>query len=109
MICLWLCLSGTVPFRGKFYCTFCNGSKKHHPLKCPLLGELGLKITEVGGQSGGVTRGSSLGAGKVKPASASPPAAAPLIPDSGSTSAPAGLTVAVETDDGRDKSSVDNF
>ena len=39
--------------RGDFYCAFCSGKDKHHPLKCPLLGELGLKIIEVGGQGGG--------------------------------------------------------
>ena len=27
---------------GNFYCAFCNGKEKHHPTKCPLLGELGL-------------------------------------------------------------------
>ncbi len=59
--------------RGNFYCVFCNRNNKHHPLKCPLLGELGLKIIEVGGQGSGATPGSSSGAGKVKPASASPP------------------------------------
>ncbi len=71
--------------RGGFYCMFCSGKDKHHSLKCPLLGELGLKIIEVGGQVGGATLGSSLhgspgsGAlGGVKPASSSPPAAAPL-------------------------------
>jgi hypothetical protein len=56
-----------------------------------------------------------LGAGKVKPASASPPAAAPaavvspLVPNSGSTSAPTGLTAAVEPDNGRDESPANNF
>jgi hypothetical protein len=108
--------------RGDFYCAFCSGKDKHHPLKCPLLGELGLKIIEVGGQGGGATSGSSLrgssgsGAlGGVKPASPSPPAAAPAaivsppVPVSGSTSAPAGLTAAVKPDNGGDKSSADKF
>jgi hypothetical protein len=107
---------------GDFYCAFCSGKHKHHPLKCPLLGELGLKIIEVGGQGGGATSGSSLrgssgsGAlGGVKSASPSPPAAAPAavvsppVPVSGSTSAPTGLTAAVELDDGRDESSADEF
>ena len=31
---------------GKFYCAFCNGKEKHHPIKCPLLGELGLKLID---------------------------------------------------------------
>ncbi len=35
--------------RGNFYCVFCNRNNKHHPLKCPLLDELGLKIIEVSG------------------------------------------------------------
>ncbi len=108
--------------RGDFYCPFCSGKDKHHPLKCPLLGELGLKIIEVGGQGGGATLGSSLRgssgsgtSGGVKSASPSLPVAAPaavvspLVPVSGSTSAPAGLTVAVEPDDGGDESSADAF
>jgi hypothetical protein len=100
---------------GNFYCAFCNRNDKHHPLKCPHLGELSLKIIEVGGQGSGDMLGSSLGAGKVKPASASPPAAAPTvvvsppIPNSGSTSTPAGLTAAVEPDNGGDKSLADDF
>ncbi len=81
-----------------------------------------MKIIEVGGQGGGATLGSSLhgssgsGAlGGVKSASPSPLAAAPTavvsppVPVSGSTSAPAGLTAVVETDDGGDKSSADKF
>ncbi len=108
--------------RGDFYCAFSSGKDKHHPLKCPLLGELGLKIIEVGGQGGGAMSGSSLhgssgsgASGGVKPASPSPPAAAPaavlspLVPVFGSTSAPAGLTAAVEPDNGRDESSADKF
>jgi hypothetical protein len=100
---------------GSFYCTFCNRNNKHHPLKCPLLVELGLKIIEAGGQGGGAMPGSSSGAGKVKPASASPLAAAPTavvsppVPNSGSTFTPAGLTVAVEPDNGGDESLTDNF
>jgi hypothetical protein len=42
---------------GNFYCAFCNGKERHHPTKCPLLGELGLKLIEIGGG----TCGSSLG------------------------------------------------
>jgi hypothetical protein len=108
--------------RGDFYCAFCSGKDKHHPLKCPLLGELGLKNIEVGGQGGGATSGSSLhgssgssASGGVKPASPYPPAAAPaavvppLVPVSGSTSAPAGLMAVVEPDDGGDESSLDEF
>ncbi len=108
--------------RGDFYCPFCSGKDKHHPLKCPLPGELGLKIIEVGGQGDGATSGSSLcgssgssASGGVKSASPSPPAAAPAavvsppVPVSGSTSAPAGLTAAVEPEDGGDKSSADKF
>ncbi len=113
----WCC-----SLRGDFYCIFCSGKDKHHPLKCPLLGELGLKIIEVGGQGGGATSGfSSRGSsgsgalGGVKPASPFPPVAAPAavvsppVPVSGSTSAPAGLMAAVEPEDGGDESSVDKF
>jgi hypothetical protein len=108
--------------RWGFYCAFCSGKDKHLPLKYSLFGELGLKIIEVGGQGGGATLGSSLrdssgsGAlGGVRPASSSPPVAAPAavvpppVPVSGSTSAPAGLTVAVKLDNGGDESSADKF
>ncbi len=108
--------------RGDFYCALCNGKDKHHPLKCPLLGELGLKIIKVGGQGGGATSGSSLrgssgsgAVGEVKPASPSPLVAAPaavvspLVPVSGSTSTPTGLMAAVKPDDGGDESSADKF
>ncbi len=101
--------------QGNFYCMFCKRNNKHHPLKCPLLCKLDHKIIEVGGQGSGATPGSSSGAGKVKPASASPPAAAPAVvvsppvPNAGSTSAPAGLTAAVEPDDGGDESLADNL
>jgi hypothetical protein len=108
--------------RRDIYCAFCSGKDKHPHLKCPLLSELGLKIIEVGGHGGGATSRSSLhgssgsGAlGGVKPASPSPPAAAPAavvsppVPVSGSTSTPAGLTAAVKPDDGGDESSADKF
>ena len=98
---------------GNFYCAFCNGKEKHHPTKCPLLGELGLKLIDV---SGG-TRGSSLGStplasarGGVPPAM--PPTAAPaaVVPPPasalGSQSAPAGLRATVEAGD---ESSMDSF
>jgi hypothetical protein len=114
----WWCHS----LRGSFYCAVCNRNNKQHPLKCPYLGELGLKIIEVGGQGGGAKPGSSLGgssvssaSGGVKPTSSSPPAAAPTVVvsppvlDSGSTSASAELMVAVEPDNDRDKSLVDDF
>ena len=91
--------------RGGFYCAFCSGKEKHHPLKCPLLGDLGLKIIQVGGgKDGGSSSGSGgLGAGPLggtTPLSSTPPAAAPAAvcpppaaPASGSASAPAGLTL----------------
>ncbi len=44
-----------------FYCVFCNSSGKHHSLKCPLLGDMGLKIIEVRGQGDGTMPGLSLG------------------------------------------------
>jgi hypothetical protein len=45
--------------KGGFYCSFCHSKDKHHPLKCPMLAELNLKLIEVGGgSSGGVGIGS---------------------------------------------------
>ena len=107
--------------RGGFYCAFCSGKEKHHPLKCPLLGDLGLKIIQVGGgKDGGSSSGSGgLGAGTLDgttPSSSTPPAAAPAAvspppaaPASGSASAPAGLTAAVEPDEVGEEDSADDF
>ena len=106
--------------RGGFYCAFCSSKEKHHPFKCPLLGDLGLKIVEVGGGKGGKSSSGSGGSGDgtsggSAPSSA-PPAAAPAavspppaVPDSGSASAPAGLTAAVEPDEVGDEDSADDF
>ncbi len=105
---------------GGFYCAFCSGKEKHHPLKCPLLGDLGLKIIKVGGSKrGGASSGSGgSGAGALgssTPSSSSPPAAAPAAvsppaaPASGSSSAPAGLTAAVEPEDVGEEDSADDF
>jgi hypothetical protein len=107
--------------RGCFYCAFCSGKEKHHPLKCPLLGDLGLKIIQVGGgKVGGSSSGlGGLGAGTsggTTPLSSTPPAAAPAAvipppaaPALGSASAPAGLTAAVEPDEVGDEDSADDF
>jgi hypothetical protein len=46
--------------KGDFFCAFCSSKGKHHPLKCPLLGKLGLKIINVSGQGCGGTPGASL-------------------------------------------------
>lgn len=107
--------------RGNFYCAFCSSKEKHHPLKCPLLGDLNLKIITVGGGKGDGTSsgtGSSCGSssGGPSPSSSSPPTAAPAtvspapaVPDSGSPSAPAGLTAAVVPEAVGDEDSDDDF
>ena len=106
--------------RGGFYCAFCSGKEKHHPFKCPLLGDLGLKIIEIGGGKGGKASSGSCGSGAgtsggSKPSS-TPPAAAPAavspppaVSDSGSASAPAGLTAAVEPEEVGDEDSAEDF
>ncbi len=98
---------------GNFYCAFCNGKEKHHPTKCPLLGELGLKLIDVSGGTCGSSLGSTPSAGARGGAPpATPPTAAPaaVVPPpasaSGSPSAPAGLTATVEAGD---ESSTDSF
>ena len=98
---------------GNFYCALHNRNEKHHPTKCPLLGELGLKLIDVSGGN----RGSSLGSTPLAGAQGgappvTPPVAAPVavIPPpasaSGSPPAPAGLTATVEPGD---ESSTDSF
>jgi hypothetical protein len=98
---------------GNFYCAFCNGKEKHHPIKRPLLGELGLKLIDVSDNN----HGSSLGSTPLASAQGglppvTPPAAAPVAVisppalASGSPSAPAGLTAMVEAGD---ESSMDSF
>ncbi len=100
---------------------FLQWKEKHHPLKCPLLGDLGLKIIKVGGgKKGGSSLGSG-GSGAVNlggstPLSSTPPAAAPAAvspppaaSDLGSASAPAGLMAAVEPEDVGDEDSADDF
>ena len=46
--------------KGNFYSAICNGKEKHHPTKCPLFGELGLKLIDVSGGGRGGTQGSSV-------------------------------------------------
>ncbi len=89
-----------------FCCAFCNRKEKHHPLKCPLLGELDLKLIDISGGNHGSSLGSTPLAGAQGGApSATPPAAAqaavipPPAPASGSPSAPAGLMATVEEGD----------
>ena len=96
-----------------FCCAFCNRKEKHHPLKCPLLGELDLKLIDISGGNHGSFLGSTPLAGTQGAAlPATPPAAAPAAvvpppaPALGSPSAPAGLTATV--DEG-DESSMDSF
>jgi hypothetical protein len=98
---------------GNFYCAFCNRKEKHHPTKCPLLGELGLKLIDISGGNHGSFLGSTPLAGRQGGAlPATPPVAAPAAvvpppaPALGSPSAPAGLTATVEEGD---ESSMDSF
>ncbi len=98
---------------GNFYCAFCNGKEKHHPTKCPLLGELGLKLIDVSGGNPGFSLGSTPSGGAQGGAlPIPPPAAAPaavVLPPalaSGSPSAPAELTA---TEEAGDESSTDSF
>ena len=63
---------------GNFYCAFCNRKEKHHPVKCLLLGELGLKLIDISGGNCGSSLGSTPSAGaKGGAPPATPPAAAP--------------------------------
>ena len=63
---------------GNFYCAFCNGKEKHHPTKCPLLGELGLKLIDVSGGNRGSSSGSTpLAGAQGGTPPAMPPATAP--------------------------------
>ncbi len=108
--------------RGDFYCAICNGKKKHHPTKCPLLSELGLKLITVGGGGRGGKPGSSSGSPPLagvsdgpKPGALVPPAAAqtavvsPPTLGLGSPSAPAGLTATVKEGNAGDESSMERF
>jgi hypothetical protein len=108
--------------RGDFYCAICNGKEKHHPTKCPLLGELGLKLIAVGGGGRGGKPGASLGSppsagasAGPKPGALVPPAAAQAAVVSppalalGSPSAPVDLTATVEEGDAGNKSSTESF
>ena len=113
----WRCL-----LKGNFYCAFCSSKEKHHPLKCLLLGQLGIKIIDISGQGGGGTPGAPTGtpplAGasgrskqKAPPPTAAAPAAAVSLPAlaSGSSSTPAGLMAAVEENARDDGSSLDSL
>jgi hypothetical protein len=99
---------------GNFHCAFCNGKEKHHPLKCPLLGELGLKlIIDISGGNQGSSLGSTPLAGAqggALPATSQVAAQAAVVPPlalaSGSPSALAGLTATMEEGD---ESSMDSL
>ena len=101
--------------KGGFYCAFCSGKEKHHPLKCPLLGDLGLKIIEVGGSKGAKAPSEPGSSNSGNSKGATPPAAAPAAvnpppaTDSGSDSAPSGLTAAVVPEKVGDEDSADDF
>ena len=63
-----------------FYCAFCNGKEKHHPLKYPLSGELGLKLIDISGGNCGSSLDSTPLAGVQGGAlPATPLAAAPAV------------------------------
>ncbi len=98
---------------GNFYCAFCNGKEKHHPIKFPLLGELGLKLIDISGDNRGSSLGSTPSTGvqggalPATPLVAAPTAVIPPpAPALGSPSAPAGLTAKVKEGD---ESSTDSF
>jgi hypothetical protein len=102
--------------KGGFYCAFCNSKEKHHPYKCPLLEELGLKLVKVGCQGGGEQLGGSATAGTpCKPPTEASFALAPTfvgsppVPAPGLASAPVGLTAAVIQDVGGNESSTNSF
>jgi hypothetical protein len=48
---------------GGFYCAVCHSKEKHHPLKCPMLVALNLKLIKVRGSSGGTGADSKSPAG----------------------------------------------
>jgi hypothetical protein len=108
--------------RGDFYCAICNGKEKHHPTKCLLLGELGLKLITVGGGGRGGKPGASLGSppsagasATPKPGALVPPVAAqaavvsPPVLALGSPSVPAGLMATVEEGNASDESLMESF
>ena len=108
--------------KGGFYCTFCTSKEKHHPIKCPLLGQLGLKLINISGQGGSSTLGASIGTSLLAGASRGskhggpPPPVAALVAvvsppalASGSSSAPVGLNAAVEENAADDKNSTASF
>ncbi len=105
-----------------FYCAFSSSKEKHHPLKCPLLGQLGLKLIDISNQGGGGMPGAPTGtpplagaSGGSKHGAPPPPAATPAalvsMPAlaSGSSSALAGLTAAVEKNAVDNENSLDSF
>jgi hypothetical protein len=96
--------------RGGFYCAFCHSKEKHHPLKCPMLAELNLKLIEVGGPTGGAVAGPKSPASGTSPTPGAQAAAVGSPPASGSESppAPAGMTATVTNVPG-DEDSTDSF
>jgi hypothetical protein len=100
---------------GGFYCAFCHLKDKHHPLKCPMLAKLNLKLIEVdGGSLGGVGIGSKSPAnGTLASGSSGTPGAKMAAAVSHATLskvsplAAAGMTAALVADG--DKDSTDSF
>ena len=92
--------------RGGFYCTFCHSKEKHHPLKCPMLAELNLKLIEVGGPTGGAAKSPASGTSPTPGAQAAA-VGSPPAPGGDSPPAPAGMTATL-TDAG-DEDSTDSF
>jgi hypothetical protein len=102
--------------QGRHYCAFCNSKEKHHPYKCPLLKELGLKLIKVGGQGGGgESSGSATASTSSKPYSLASPVSAPATvgpppaPAPGLASAPEILMAAVIQGAEGIKSSTNSF
>ncbi len=108
-------LAGIDLFGGGFYCIFCHSKDKHHPLKCPMLAKLNLKLIKVGGgSSGGVGIGSkSPMSGPLATGTSGTPGAkvaaavSHATPSKVSPSAPVGMTVALVVDG--EENSTDSF
>jgi hypothetical protein len=100
---------------GGFYYAFCHAKDKHHPLKCPMLAELNLKLIKVSSSSrGGVGTGSkSPLSGTLASGSSGTPGAklaaavSHATPSKVSPLAPVGMTAALVADG--DKDSTDGF
>ncbi len=95
------------------YCTICHSKEKHHPLTCPMLATLNLKLIKVGGSLGGTgassesPAGGPLASGTSGILGAKAAVGHPAAPSSDSPPATARMTVAVVAEG--DKDSTDSF